>query len=84
MDEDKGWQIIITGSLDSEKKDEYEKKLNQLRESLPEGWKVESEIDEKDNTITIKITSEKKDDKSKEEVKKLVKEFVGELSKKKK
>jgi len=81
VDREGGHQLIIKDKLDSDNKAEYEEKLKQLKESLPEGYKVESEIDEENNTITIKITSEKKDDKSREEVKKILKEFVDKLKK---
>jgi beta-lactamase regulating signal transducer with metallopeptidase domain len=84
VDKDGRFKLIIKSKLDSEKRGEYEEKLKQLKESLPEGYNAESEIDEEDNTITIKITCEKRDDKSWEEVKKLVKEFVDKLSKKEK
>lgn len=84
VDEEGGHKLIIKDKLDSDNKAEYEEKLKQLKESLPEGYKVESEIDEENNTITIKVTSEKKDDKSREEVKKILKEFVGKLKKKEK
>ncbi len=81
VDKDGGFKLIVKSKLNSEKKAEYEEKLKQLRESLPEGYNAESELDEENSTMTIKITAGKKDDKSWEEVKKLVKEFVDNLSK---
>ncbi len=81
VDKDKGFQMIIKSQIDSENKGRYEEILKKLKEGLPEGYKVESEIDEEEKTITIKITAEKEDEKSRREVKELVKQIVGELEK---
>ncbi|MDH5743454.1 MAG: M56 family metallopeptidase [Candidatus Aminicenantes bacterium] len=81
VDKDGGFQIIIKNQLDSENKAKYEEILKKLKEELPEDYEAESEIDEEENTITIKITTEKKDEKSKIEVKELVKKIVDELKK---
>lgn len=80
-DKDKGFQMIIKSKLDSEKKAKYEEILKKLKEGLPECYKVESEIDEEEKTITIKITAGKEDEESKREVKELVKQIVDELKK---
>ncbi len=81
MDKDGGFQIIIKNKLDSENKAKYEEILKKLKEELPEDYEAESEIDEEENTITIKIISEKKDEESKIEVKELIKKIVDELKK---
>ncbi len=81
VDKDGSIQMIIKGKLDHESKGKYEKILKKIKQDLPEGYKAKSEIDEKGNTITITITTGKKDDKSKKDVKKLVKEMADELSK---
>ncbi|MFB0564965.1 MAG: M56 family metallopeptidase [Candidatus Aminicenantaceae bacterium] len=81
LDEDEGFQLIIKSKLDSENKGKYEEILKKLKEGLPEGYKAESEIDEENNKIIIKITTGKKDEKSKKEIKKLLEEIADELSK---
>jgi len=81
MDKDGGFQITIKNKLDSENKAKYEEILKKLKEDLPEDYEAESEIDEEDNTITIKITTGKKDEESKLEVKEIIKKIVDELKK---
>jgi beta-lactamase regulating signal transducer with metallopeptidase domain len=81
VEKDGGFQIIIKNKLDKENKAKYEKILKELKESLSECYEVESEMNEGNNTLTIKITSKKKDEKSKTEVKELVKKIVAELKK---
>jgi len=81
VDKDEGFQMIVKSKLDSKNKGRYEEILKKLKEGLPEGYKVESEIDEEKKTITIKITAGKKDEESKREVKELVKQIVDELEK---
>lgn len=81
VDKDGGFQIIIKDKLDSENKARYEETLKELRESLPECYEIESEIDEEKDTITIKITCKKKDEKSKKEAKELAKKILARLKK---
>jgi hypothetical protein len=80
-EKDGGFQIIIKDKLDGENKAKYEKILKKMKESLPEDFEVESEIDEENNTITFKITTKKKDEKSEKEIKKLADQILAELKK---
>jgi hypothetical protein len=81
VEKDEGFQIVIKDKLDSENKAKYEKILKKMKESLPEDFEVESKIDEEKNTITFKITTKKKDEKSEKEIKKLAEQIVAELKK---
>jgi len=81
IEKDGSFQIIIKNKLTSENKAEYEEILKKLKDSLPEDYEAESKIDEENNTITIKITTKKKDEKSRKEVKELVKKIVDKLKK---
>ena len=83
-EKDGGFQIIIKNELSSGNKAKYEKILEKIKEDLPEDYEAEYEIDEEENTITYKITTGKKDEKSKIEVKELVKKIVDELKKEEK
>ncbi len=80
-DKEGGFQIIIKNKLDSEGKAKHEEILKELKESLPECYEVESEIDEENNTLTIKITCKKKDEKSEKEVKELAMKIFEKLKK---
>lgn len=80
-DKEGGFQIIIKNKLDSENKAKHEEILKKLKEGLPECYEVESEIDEENNTITIKITTKKEDEKSKKEAKELAMKIVDKLKK---
>jgi hypothetical protein len=81
VEKDEGFQIIIKDKLDSENKAKYEKILKKMKESLPEDFEVESEIDEEKNTITFKITTKKKGEESEKEIKKLAEQIIAELKK---
>jgi len=81
IDKDNGIQITIKTSLDKEHKEKYEKILKKLKENLPESYKVESEIDEETNTFIIKISGIKNDKEQKDNMKKLIKEIIGKISK---
>ncbi len=81
VDKDGTIQVIMKGKLDSESKGKYEEILKKIKEGLPKDYKAKSEIDEEGNTVTITITTGKKDDKSKKDIKKLVKEITDNLSK---
>jgi len=70
-----------SNKLDSENKAKHEEILKKLKEGLPECYEVESEIDEENNTITIKITTKNKDEKSKKEAKELAMKIVDKLKK---
>ncbi len=80
-DKEGGFQIIIKNKLDSEGKAKHEEILKELKEGLPECYEVESEIDEKNNTITIKITCKKKDEESNKDAKELAMKIVDKLKK---
>jgi beta-lactamase regulating signal transducer with metallopeptidase domain len=84
VEKDGGFQINIKNELISENKAKYEDILEKIKEDLPEDYKAEYEIDEEGNTITYKITAAKKDEKSKIEVKELVKKIIDELKKEEK
>lgn len=81
IDKENGIQIIFKGKLDSEQKNKYEEILKKLKKELPESYKVESEINEKENTFTIKITGDEKDEEQKKDLKELIKKIVGEIKK---
>ena len=81
VDKDGTIQVIMKGKLDSESKGKYKEILKKIKEGLPKDYKAKSEIDEEGNTVTITITTGKKDDKSKKDIKKLVKEITDNISK---
>jgi len=81
VDKDNGIQIILKTILDKENKKKYEETLKKLKESLPEGCEVESEINKDTNTITIKISGIGKDKEQKKDLKSLIKEIVEEFKK---
>jgi beta-lactamase regulating signal transducer with metallopeptidase domain len=81
VDKDGTIQVIMKGKLDSESKGKYKEILKKIKEGLPKDYKAKSEIDEEGNTVTITITTGKKDDKSKKDNKKLVKEITDNISK---
>lgn len=81
IDKDNEFNVIIRFNLDSKNKSKYEEILKKLKENLPENYEVESDIDEKEGTVTIKITGVEKDEETKKKVKKLIQEIKDALSK---
>jgi len=81
FDENEGFQMIIKSRFDSENKAKYEEILKKLKNELPEGYEVESKINEEENTIIIKIKTGKKGEESSKKVKELVKKAIDELKK---
>jgi beta-lactamase regulating signal transducer with metallopeptidase domain len=79
--DDDVFNVLIKSKLDGQNKAKYEEILKQLKSELPEGYKAESEIDEEDNTITIKITFEKEGEEPKESIKELVQKIVDKIKK---
>ena len=76
IDKDDAFQMVIKSHLDSENKAKYMEIINKLKEELPEGYEVKSEIDEEKNTIMIKIKTDKKDEEATDKIKKLMKKVV--------
>lgn len=81
FDENEGFQMIIKSRLDSENKAKYEEILKKLKTELPEGYEVESKINEEENTILIKIKTGKKGEESSKKIRELIKKVIDKLNK---
>jgi hypothetical protein len=80
--DDKGaFSLIYHAEFDIDQKEAYEKAIKKLESNLPEGYEVESTIDDDKGTLLIKITSDKESVLSKDEIKKLLEEFKKDLEK---
>jgi hypothetical protein len=73
--------VVFTGKLREGQADAFEKALDKLKKGLPEGYEVESELDEKSGAIVIKIKGHDSSKDSRETVISLVKELKEELKK---
>jgi DNA-binding protein YbaB len=79
---EKEFQIFIKADFDKDTRAQYEKAVKEIKEKLPETYKVESEIDEDKGTVTIKITggADKKDTKiSLDKLMKDIKEVIAHI-----
>jgi beta-lactamase regulating signal transducer with metallopeptidase domain/phage pi2 protein 07 len=73
--------LIYQADLDTDKVEAFKKALKSLEDKLPEGYSVESSIDEDEGKLFLKITKEKDADVDKGTIKKLIEEFQEELAK---
>jgi beta-lactamase regulating signal transducer with metallopeptidase domain len=82
---DKGaFSLIYHAELDIDQKEDYEKAIKKLESNLPEGYGVESKINEEEGTLLIKIMKEKEAAEATDAIKKLIEEFKEDLEKIKK
>ncbi len=79
---DKGeFQISMNAHFDSENKNKYEKIVKKLKKDLPEGYTVESIIDEEAGIFTINIKGVKDDQKAEKKIKEIIADLEKQLSK---
>jgi len=79
---DKGeFQISMKAHFDSESKSKYDEIIEKLKKDLPEGYKVESIIDEEAELITINIRGVQEDKKIEKKVKEIIEDLKEHLSK---
>jgi len=83
-DDEGAFSLIYHAELDIDQKEDYEKAIKKLEGNLPEGYAVESKIDEEEGTLLIKITKEKEAAEATDAIKKLIEEFKEDLEKIKK
>ena len=79
--DDGEFQISMKADFDSKSKNKYEEIVKKLKEDLPEGYTVESIIDEEGEFITINIKGVKDDEKSEKKIKEILAELKAQLSK---
>lgn len=75
------YSIVFTGKLGDNQQAAYEKAVDKVKKSLPEGYELESEYREKSGTIILKITGPAEDKEKKELVRKLIDDLREELKK---
>jgi len=80
-DDEGEFQIGIKADFDSENKSKYEAIVKKLKDDLPEGYTVESIIDEESEIFTINIKGVKKDKKAEKEIKEILEALKEQLSK---
>lgn len=78
---DDGIQIKFKTGLKSDYKLEYKKIVERLKNELPEGYEVESELNEEGNTFTISITGDSKDKEKQIAVQELIKKISEQFKK---
>lgn len=78
---DKTLQIVFKTELDSEHKKKYEEVIEKLKKKLAASYKVESEVNQEENTFIIKIIGEGKGEQQEKDLKNLIKKIVEEIKK---
>ena len=66
------FQINVKAHFDNESKNKYEDIVSKLKKDLPEGYTVESRIDEEGEFFTINIKGTKKDNKAENKIKEIL------------
>ncbi|MCJ7579541.1 MAG: hypothetical protein MUP98_03290, partial [Candidatus Aminicenantes bacterium] len=75
------FQINVKAHFDSESKTKYEEIVSKLKKDLPEGYTVESLIDEEGEIFTINIKGTKEDNKAENKIKEILEDLEKQLSK---
>ena len=75
------YTVVFTRKLKENQLEAYEKAVDKVKKSLPEGYELESEFHEKSGTIVIKIKGHDTKEESRQLVKSLIKELKEELKK---
>jgi len=78
-DEAGSFSVMIKSEFNETQKEIYDKALERLKAKLPDNYKVESHIDEDKKTIRISIISGDKKEALKDDLKKLLKNFINEI-----
>jgi len=71
--------FVFTGKLREGQSETYEKAVEKLRKDLPQGYKLESELQEKSGTFVVKVKGDETTEESLDAVKALLKAFQEEL-----
>jgi len=74
------FMVKVMAHFDSESKSKYEAIVNKLKKDLPEGYTIESIVDEDTESITISITGNKEDKKTEKKIKEILADIEKQLS----
>ncbi|MFC2167479.1 hypothetical protein ACFLRW_00720, partial [Acidobacteriota bacterium] len=74
------FQINIKSHFDSDSKIKYEEIVSNLKKELPKEYTIETNIDEKNEIFTIKITGSKEDEEAESRIKDIIEVLKEQLS----